>query len=383
MSIIDASLTEAQKILQETARRFAREEILPHSHEWEEAGEFPRELYEKAGSIGLLGVGFPEELGGVGGGALEILMSIEGLMEGMTTGVTVGLGSHQIALPPVVEFGSDPLRRRIVDEVLRGEKIAALAITEPGAGSDVAGITTRATRRDDGSYRINGAKTFITSGVRADYLTVLTRTSDDKHGGLTFFVVERDREGLSISKPLKKTGWWSSDTAELGFDDVVVPEENRLGAEGTGFLALMKNFQLERLALAGYGYTTAALALRLAREYVEERRAFGRPLKGFQVLRHRLADMATKTLAARVLTFEVARAIDRGESCFEEVAMAKNLTAETAVAVTYDAVQIFGGAGYMRETVVERLSRDARLLPIGGGTQEIMKEIISRQMGLV
>jgi acyl-CoA dehydrogenase len=189
-------------------------------------------------------------------------------------------------------------------------------------------------------------------------------------------------EGVSVSRSLKKTGWCASDTAELAFDDVRVPADNLVGAEGTGFITLMKNFEAERLGLAAYGVATAALALEEARRYVRERKVFGRPLVGFQVTRHKLADMATRVSTARTLVYQVAHAKDRGEPIMTEVAMAKNYAAEVAVSVTYDAVQLFGGMGYMRETVVERLSRDARILPIGGGTQEIMKEIIGKGLGL-
>lgn len=375
------SLTAEQLMLRDTFRRFAEREIAPFATEWEEAGQFPRELYGKAAALGLLGVGFPEEVGGSGGGAMEILMSIEGLMRGHSTGVSVGLGSHQIALPAVVQAEDPDLIDRFVRPVLRGEKIAALAVTEPGTGSDVAGVQTQA-RLDGDHYVVDGAKMFITSGVRADFLTTLVRTSPDPHGGLTFLMIEREFEGVSVSRALKKTGWWASDTAELAFDAVRVPVANRIGPEGGGFFMLMRNFQMERLALAAYGYVTAELALEASLSYVRERTAFGRPIVGFQVTRHRLADMATRTAAAKCFVFDVARRIDAGEYVVKEVSMAKNLTAELAVDITYDAVQLHGGAGYMRETLVERLSRDARLLPIGGGTTEIMKEIIAREMGL-
>lgn len=367
--------------IRDTFTRFARKEIEPYAHEWEEAGEFPRELYPKAGGLGLLGLGFPEAVGGSGGGAMEILMSIEGLMRGGSTGVTVGLGSLNIALPPIVMAGAKEQIDRFVRPTIAGEQIAALAITEPGTGSDVAGVQTRAVREGD-HYVINGAKLFITSGCRADIIVALCRTSEDPHGGLTFFVIEKSMPGVSVSRALKKTGWWASDTAELAFDDVRVPVANRVGPEGSGFIAVMQNFQMERIALAGYGYMTALIACEEARNYTKERRAFGRPIAGFQVTRHKLADMFTRTLAARTLSYQVAQQIDAGSMPIAEVSMAKNLCAQTAVSVTYDAVQLFGGMGYMRETLVERLSRDARLLPIGGGTQEVMKEIISKQLDL-
>jgi acyl-CoA dehydrogenase len=380
MDFFDNLLDDSHRLLRESCRRFAEAEIAPHALAWEEAGSFPRELYPKAARAGILGIGFPEEVGGAGGGALHMVMAVEGLMRGGSTGVTAGLGSLGIALPSLVQSGSRDLIDRFVRPVLAGEKIAALAITEPDAGSDVAGIRTRAVREGEG-YLVRGAKLYITSGVRADVLTTLVRTGADPHGGLTFLVIERDLPGVQVSRSLRKTGWWASDTAELAFDDVRVPLANRVGEEGTGFATLMRNFQMERLALAAYGCATAQIALEESERYVRERTAFGRRLADFQVTRHKLADLATQVLATTTLTYQVAHGIDRGLSLAKEVSMAKNVAAEVAVRVTYEAVQLHGGMGYMRETLVERLSRDARLLPIGGGTQEIMKEIIARSMG--
>jgi acyl-CoA dehydrogenase len=374
-------LDESHELFRQSARRFAEEKIAPHVAEWEEAGAFPRELYREAADAGLLGASFPEELGGGGGDMLHSLVGLEGMLWGGSSGVVAGLGSLGIALPPIMFLGSDEQRRRIVPPVLRGEKIAALGITEPGTGSDVAGIATRAVR-DGSDYVLNGSKMFITSGVRADYVSVLARTGPDKHGGLTFFVVEKGMPGFSVSRALKKTGWWASDTAELAFDDVRVPEANRIGDEGSGFLALMRNFQHERLALAFYGHATAQIVLEDALAYAKERQAFGRPLVGFQVTRHKLATMATKAEAARALSYEIALRVRDGEYLVKETSMAKNFAAQVAQEVCYEAVQILGGMGYMRESRVERLSRDARILPIGGGTSEIMNEIIAKGLGL-
>ena len=381
MDFFDTFLDETHRQVRDTCRRFAEAEIAPHANQWEEAESFPRALYGRAGEAGIIGVGFPEEVGGSGGGALHVVMAIEGLMRGGSTGVAVGLGSAGIALPAIAQTHDEALISRFVRPALAGDIIAALAVTEPGAGSDVAGIRTRATRDGD-HYVVHGSKLFITSGVRADVLTTLVRTSEDPHQGLSFLAIPTDLPGVEVSRSLKKTGWRASDTAEIGFDEVRVPAELLLGAEGTAFATLMRNFQGERLALAAYGSATADLALEEARKYTGEREAFGRPIKGFQVTRHKLADMATKVLAAKTLVYQVAARMDAGDEVIAEVSMAKNLAAETAVSVTYDAVQLHGGMGYMRETLVERLSRDARLLPIGGGTQEIMKEIIARRLGL-
>ena len=381
MDFFDEFLDSEHRLCFETSRKFAEREILPHAHDWEEAGSFPRELYAEAAEAGLLGIGFPEELGGSGGTALHQVMVIEGLMRGGSTGVCVGLGSIGIGLPAIVQNATPDLEDRLIRPILAGKKISALAITEPGTGSDVSGVKTRAVLDGD-DYIVSGSKLFITSGVRADYWTTLVRTDEDPHGGLSFLVIERDMPGVSISAPLKKTGWHASDTAELGFDEVRVPRRNLLGEEGSGFLTLMKNFQTERLALATYGCATAQICLEEAQRYAKEREAFGRPLSGFQVTRHKLAEMATQTLAARTLTYQVAKQMAAGKYLVQEVSMAKNFCAQVAMKVSFDAVQIFGGMGYMRETLVERLSRDARLLPIGGGTHEVMNEIISKGLGL-
>lgn len=382
MDIFDGVLTPECRALHATCRRFAEREIRPLCVAWEEQGEFPRTLYERAAAEGLLGVGFPVEVGGSGGGPLELVMLFEGLLYGGSSGVVAGLvGSLGVALPALARSGQKHLIDTFVRPVLAGKKIASLAVTEPSAGSDVAGVRTRAIRDGD-EYIVNGAKTFITSAVRADLFTTLVRTGDDPHHGLSFLVIERSSTGVSTSSPLKKTGWWASDTAEVFFDNVRVPVANLVGREGSGFRTVMNNFLGERLSLAASGVGTAKIALEQALAYARQREAFGRPLTANQVIRHRLADMATRVLAAQSMLYQVAQSLARGERRVMEVSMVKNLAAETAISVCHDAVQIYGGAGYMRETLVERLSRDARLLSIGGGTQEIMKEIISKEMGM-
>lgn len=364
--------------LREQARRFAREKIQPNAHPWDEAEEFPRSLYVELARAGLLGVGYPEEYGGGGGDLSHVLACAEELIiHGTNVGVVVGLGSHGIALPPILAFGTEEQKLRFVSPVLRGEAIAALAITEPGCGSDVASISTRAIR-DGEHYVVTGAKTFITSGCRADYVTTAVRTGGPGHGGISLLVVERDTPGFSASKKLSKTGWWASDTAELTFDACRVPVANLIGEENAGFIAIVKNFVSERLALASNSVAIATLALMESAKYARARQAFGRPLEGFQVTRHRLADMATKLAAARALTNEIVVRHLRGEATPSDAAMAKNAATDMLSFVCDAAVQLHGGYGYMRETVVERLYRDARLFPIGGGTREIMNEIISK-----
>ena len=380
-ALLEPLLDQSHRLFGETCQRFAREEILPYSYEWEEAEEFPRSLYQKAAACGLLGSSLPEKYGGGGGGIRHMMVAQEALLTGGSSGVAAGLLSLGIALPPIMIAGNEEQRQRFIPPVVAGERIAALAITEPGAGSDVSGIRTRA-KKDGADYILNGSKTFITSGVRADQVTVLARTGEDKHRGLSFFVVERDMKGFSVSKSLKKTGWRASDTAELRFDDIRLPASHLIGEEGGGFNTLMHTFQGERIGLAAKGHGTAQVALNEAMAYARERKAFGKPLTGFQVTRHKLAELATQVTIAKTFNYILAKRIEDGAYLPREVSMAKNFSAKVAQHVCYEAVQIFGGMGYMRETLVERLSRDARLLPIGGGTTEIMNEIIAKMLPL-
>ena len=376
---------DTHEMIRKSARAFVEREIKPFVDEWEEAGTFPRDLYTKAGEAGFLGISHPEELGGTGGDVFQKVVWIEELMRAGSGGLVASLGSLDIGLPPLVKFGSDALKQAIVPQVLSGAKIYALGITEPGGGSDVVGLRTRAERNIvDGRdvWVINGAKTFITSGARADYYTVAVRTGGDGHAGISLIVVPRDAPGFSTGQPLKKMGWWVSDTAELFFDDCIVPAENLIGEEGRGFPMITSNFQAERLTLAVMANVTAELALDAATAYAQDRKAFGITLSGHQTIRHKLADMATRLEASRELTYRCAARMNAGETIFKEISMAKNFATDVCDMVTYDAVQIFGGMGYMRESLVERLYRDARILSIGGGTREIMNEIIAKQMGL-
>ena len=373
--------TDVHAELRRSARRFAEKEIAPNAHAWEEAGEFPRELYDRAAAAGVLAISYPEAYGGGGGDLSHALAAAEELvLHGKSVGTVVGLGSHGIAAPPIVKFGTPAQQQQYVAPVLAGTQVCALAITEPGGGSDVAGLTTRAVRDGD-HYVINGAKTFITSGTRADLVTVAVRTGDAGHGGISMIVVEKGTPGFSVSKRLSKMGWWASDTAELTFEDCRVPAANLIGHENGGFITIMQNFATERLFLAGNCVAIAELAYRESVAYARERQAFGKPIAGFQVVRHKLADMATRIAAARALTNEAVTRHLRGEQVAGLAAMAKNTGTDMCSYVCNEAVQIHGGYGYMREYVVERLYRDARLYPIGGGTREIMNEIISKLEG--
>jgi acyl-CoA dehydrogenase len=373
--------TDEHRALRAQVRRWAASQIAPHAAEWEENEEFPRELYKSAGQAGVLGITYPEEVGGAGGDATHALAAAEEMvLAGQSVGTSVGLGSHAIALPPIVKHGTAAQKERWVRPTLRGELISALAITEPGGGSDVASLRTKAVRQGD-HYVVNGSKTFITSGCRADFVTAAVRTGGESHGGISLLVIERSTPGFIVSKKLKKTGWWASDTGELTFEDCRVPVENLIGAENAGFLAIMMNFTNERLMLAGQCVAIAQLALNEAAAYAKERKAFGKPIAGFQVIRHKLADMDTRLAAARALTAELAIRYARGEEDPALAAMAKNNATDMCSFVCDQAVQIHGGYGYMREVLVERLYRDARLYPIGGGTREIMNEIICKVRG--
>ncbi|HRI68935.1 MAG TPA: acyl-CoA dehydrogenase family protein [Polyangium sp.] len=367
--------------LRAQVRRLAEQNIAPYAHAWEEANEFPREIYKQCAEAGMLGIGYPEAYGGTGGDLSHIVAAAEEtIIAGRSVGTAAGIGSHAIALPPILNHGSEEQKKRFVPPVLAGEKIAALAITEPGGGSDVASLLTRAVRDGD-HYIVNGSKTFITSGCRADFVTTAVRTGGPGHGGISLLVIERGTPGFTVSKKLAKMGWWASDTAELAFEDCRVPVANLIGEENTGFVPIMTNFAVERLLLASNCVAIAILAYNESVRYARERKAFGKTLMGFQVLRHKLADMLTRIQAARALMNDVLQRHLRGEFVTGMAAMAKNTATDMCCYVCDEAVQIHGGYGYMRETVVERLFRDARLFPIGGGTRKIMNEIICKTEG--
>lgn len=373
--------TDEHAQLRKTARGFASRHIAPHSHAWEEAGEFPRALYRTAAEAGLLGIAYAESDGGSGGDLTHALVASEEIvLEGLSAGTCAGLYSHAIALPPIMRSGTAEQKTRFAAPVLRGEKIAALAITEPHAGSDVANLRTRAVRDGD-DYVVTGEKTFITSGTRADVVTLAVRTGGEGHAGISLLVVERGTPGFSVGKKLDKMGWWASDTSELVFERCRVPVTNLIGDENAGFLAIMLNFANERLFLAGQCVAIAELAYRKSVAYARERAAFGKTLMGHQVTRHKLADMIAKLTAARAIVSECAIRVVRGEQVPGLCAIAKNVATDMCSFVVDEAVQIHGGSGYMREVVVERLYRDARLYPIGGGTREIMNEIIAKTEG--
>jgi len=369
--------TEEHQIFRTSIRKFVEKEIKPHIDQWEDEELFPVELYKKAADAGFLGLEYPEAYGGSPCDKFMNIAYTEEMIRAGSVGLVAGLGSYSIAMPPVLSMGTEKQKQKFLVSVLKGEKISALGITEPNAGSDVANIRTRAVRNGD-HYIVNGSKTFITSGCRAHFITTAVRTGGAGYKGVSLLMIDSSTPGFTVAKKIRKMGWNASDTAELSFVDCRVPVENMLGGEGQGFVGIMINFQNERLALAVMAHAVAELALEESIKYAKTREAFGRTLSGFLVTRHKLVDMATKVEVAKQFNYRVAAKMQAGQDAIRDVSMAKNFACEACDKVVYDAVQIHGGYGYAREYLVERLYRDSRILGIGGGTTEIMKEIISK-----
>jgi acyl-CoA dehydrogenase len=363
---------------------FARREVFPHLQDWEDAGEIPRSLHVAAAKQGLLGIGFPEAAGGEGGTLADMVAVSEGMLsEGASSGLLAGLFTHGIALPHIAAHGSPELVDRYVRPTLAGELIGSLGITEPGGGSDVAHLTTRAVRDGD-HYVVNGSKSFITSGVRADFVTAAVRTGGPGAGGVSLLVIDKDSAGFTVERSLSKMGWHCSDTAELGFVDVRVPVENLVGDENAGFGYIAEAFVTERIALAVHAYGIAARSLALTAAYARERTTFGEPLIARQVVRHALVEMHRQVEAAKAHTHAVVDAYDAEGTTAGTIAgaaLAKQTAVEACSAVVDKAVQLHGGAGYMHGTEVERHYRDARILPIGGGATEVMTDLAAKLLG--
>jgi acyl-CoA dehydrogenase len=372
--------TEEHEQLREQVKRFVDREIAPHIDAWDEACEFPRELYRKAGELGLLGLGFPEEYGGTPADPFHRIVATEELARPGSGGLIAGLMSHGIALPPIVALGDDALKRRVLPPVIAGEKIAALAISEPDGGSDVASLRTTA-RRDGDHYVVNGSKTFITSGMRADFVTVAVRTGGDGMGGISLLVVEGDTPGFTRT-PLSKMGWWCSDTATLYFEDCRVPVGNRIGAENQGFLGIMQNFNGERLAIASMAVAFSRVCYDEALVWARARNTFGRPLVTRQVIRHKFVDMAQRIESTQAFLDSLAWKVGQGQWPIAEVCMLKNAATQCLEFCAKEAVQILGGAGFIRGAKSERIYRETKVLSIGGGAEEIMKELAAKQLGL-
>ena len=381
--------TPERAALRKTVQAFAEREVLPNADEWERTGELPRELHRKAGAAGLLGAGLPESVGGGGGdGADSVIICEEMHYAGCPGGVFASLFSCGIAVPHMIASGDERLIERYVRPTLRGDLIGSLAITEPGGGSDVGHLTTHAVRDGD-SYLLNGAKTYITSGVRADYVVTAARTGGPGAAGVSLIVVDKGTPGFEVSRKLDKMGWRSSDTAELSYTDVRVPAANLIGVENSGFLQIGAAFVSERIGLATQAYSSAQRCLDLTVQWCRNRETFGRPLISRQSVQNTLAEMARRIDVARVYTRNVverqlagaAPAATSGGSeknLIAEVCFAKNTAVEAGEWVANQAVQLFGGLGYMAESEIERQYRDMRILGIGGGTTEILKSLAAK-----
>jgi acyl-CoA dehydrogenase len=380
--MVDPPFSDDHVALRDSIRRFVLAELRPHAAEWEKARWFPDDVFGAMAEHGFLGLKYPEAYGGQGGDYLHEAVLAEELAHCGSGGVAAGIGAHvNIATPPIAKFGTEEQKQRYLAPAIAGEKIAALAITEPDAGSDVAALKTHA-RRVDGGWVVNGSKMFITNGVRAHFwVTAVKTTGEGGHHGISFLVVDR-QDGVSASK-IEKLGWHASDTALMSFDDAFVPEENLLGRENEGFYLIMANFQWERLVMALGAVGAMQLAYDKTVAFAQARNAFGRPLTGFQALRHKLADVATTLHTARVVTYDALRRfVTTDGDAVKEVTMAKLATQRAAFDVMDTCLQIHGGAGYMEEYEIERMARDARLGPIGGGTDEIMREILAKVLAL-
>jgi acyl-CoA dehydrogenase len=370
-----------RRALRETIRRFMTSDVLPHQDGWERAGELPRALHKRAAELGLIGLSFPESAGGSGGDALDALVLAEEVhYAGGAGGLFASLFTSGIALPHLVTAGDATQIDRWVRPTIAGELIGALAITEPDGGSDVAGIRT-STKRDGAAYIVNGAKTYITSGVRADFVVTAVRTGDAGAHGISLLVIDKGTPGFTVSRKLEKMGWLCSDTAELSFADVRVPAANLVGAEGTGFGQLADHFVSERIGLAVQAYASAQRCLDLSVEWCRVRETFGRPLISRQTVQHTLAEMARRVEVAREYTRSVALRATSEPNLVKEACFAKNTAVEAGMWVADQAVQLHGGMGYMREAEVERQYRDMRILGIGGGTNEILTGLSAKLLG--
>ena len=380
-------LNDTHHAWRKTVRAFVDREIMGNVSEWDEVGAFPRALHQKAAAAGLIGLGYPEEYGGVREGVdvFHSLIAAEELARAGSGGLVAGLLTHGIGLPPIMALGSDALKLRVAPQVLSGEKLIALCVTEPSGGSDVANIKTKAARQGD-AYIVNGEKTYITTGMRADYLTVAVRTGGnvaDKTGasGLSFLLIEADRPGVTRT-PLKKMGWWMSDTASIHFDNVAVPAENLIGEENAGFAGIVANFNMERLSMAAQAIAFARVCIEDAANWARERETFGKPLAKHQVIRHKFAEMVRQTNASQAYLDNCAWRVMLGETPIAALSLLKVQATRTMEFCAREAMQILGGASYMRGGRVERIYREVRVMAIGGGSEEIMNDLAARQLGL-
>ncbi len=378
---IGSPFTAEHELFRKTVRDFAEKELLPHQEKWELERAYPKEIFKKAADLGFLGITFPEAVGGSGLDAWFKVVFCEEIVRCRMAGLAMDLMVQaDIATPVLNALGTQAQKEEFLIPALKGEKIAALGVTEPGCGSDVANLQTRAEAQGD-DYVINGAKTYITNGGQADFITLAVRTGDEGHKGISLVLFPTATKGFAVGKKLEKLGNHSSNTALLFFEDCRIPKKYLLGEENLGFTYIMKNFQGERLVAAISSYASADLALQDAIQYTRERKAFGRRVLDFQVWQHKFAELKTQIEAARRLTYHAVTLFNAGQECTTEISMAKLFAGDLAQRVAYECMQAHGGAGYMAEYDISRYFRDIRLITIGAGTSEIMKEIIAKRLG--
>jgi len=375
--------TEEHQQWRAQLRKFVEKEIIPFIDDWEEAGEVPLDLWPKASNVGLLQLGYPEQYGGVSEGIdiFHTIVSSEELARCGATGISSSLTVHGIGLPPVANYGSEAMKEEVVTPVLAGEKRISLGITEPGAGSDVANISCSAKRVGD-YYIVNGSKTFISGGMRADWLTTAVRTGDAGVGGISLMLIPMDAEGVSRTKLDKKQGWWCSDTATIYFDNVKVPATNLIGEENQGFLPIVHNFNTERIGITALSLASAKVCMEEAAQWAVDRKTFGKPLSKHQVIRHKFAEMLKRINATQACMDMCAWQMTQGSLQIQDISMLKVQATETMEFCAREAMQIMGGISYMRGCKTERIYREVRVMAIGGGSEEIMRDLTSRQLGL-
>ena len=370
--------TEEHQVFRESFKNFLQKEVVPHIEKWEKTGSIDRFIWKKFGDMGYFGLSYPEEYGGLNLDIFYMVIFLEELQKINSGGFAADIWAHvYLAMTHVNVEGDTLIKNKYLSASISGEKIGCLCITEPFGGSDVAGMKTTAIRNEN-SYVINGSKTFITNGVYSDYLIVAAKTDiASKHNGMSIFIIDRDTPGISATK-LDKLGWKASDTAEIAFDNVQIPLENLLGSEGKGFAYIMQHFALERLIMGINAHARAEYALDYAIQYTSERQAFGKTLDSFQALRHKIAEMASQVEMCKEFNYSIAKRLNDGVYVVKEATMSKLISTKMADEVIYDALQLLGGYGYMEEYPMARLLRDSRLGPIGGGTSEILREIIAK-----
>ena len=372
--------TEEHEIFRESFKEFLQKEVVPYIEKWEKTGDIERFIWTKFGEMGYFGLSYPEEYGGLDLDIFYMVIFLEELQKINSGGFAAAMWAHvYLAMTHLNKEGDERIKQEYLVPSIAGEKIGCLCITEPFGGSDVAGMRTTAIK-DGNDYILNGSKTFITNGVYSDYLVVAAKTDpNSKHAGMSIFVIDRDMPGVSATK-LDKLGWKASDTGEIAFDNVRVPAANLMGEEGKGFPYIMQHFALERLIMGINAHARAEYAVDYAIQYMSERHAFGKSLNQFQALRHKIAEMASQVEMCKEFNYSIAKRLDEGGYVVKEASMSKLLSTKMADEVIYDALQLLGGYGYMEEYPLARLFRDSRLGPIGGGTSEILKEIIAKMV---